>query len=377
MIRNIVKYLKIYFSIFGVFILIISFLLACRPVKSLGKNPSGEELRQISLLPNYKNGIFQNLEDNTIDSSTTTVKKLKWHRMLKYLLRKQKNTHPLKSIPSVLTDLQSHPYKKPTVIWFGHSSFLLKTSSANILFDPNFSSYAGPFKGMITAFEGTMEYDVEHLPVIDALIISHDHYDHLDYHTVKLLKKKVKRVIVPIGVGSHFRKWGYKQEMITELNWDESFRLQDQLCITATPAHHRSNRTLAQRKTLWASYVVEADGYKIYFSGDTGYGRHFKRIGEQYGPFDLALLECGQYNQKWPRNHMFPYQTARAAIDLKTAMTIPIHWARFAESEHPWNEPVKLLLASADSLNVPVSVPFIGQPYTLGETIERIDWWNF
>jgi L-ascorbate metabolism protein UlaG (beta-lactamase superfamily) len=351
--------------------------LSCMSIQSLGKNPSGEDLKKIEALPNYRNGSFQNLEDFFSDMTTVSVRKFKWHRMLKYFLRKPKNTRPLKPIPSIITDLTSNPYTKPTVIWFGHSSFLLKTATANILFDPNFSAYAGPFKGMIAAFEGTMEYAVKHLPVIDALVISHDHYDHLDYRTVNLLKKKVKRVIVPIGVGSHFRKWGYKPEKITELNWDETIRLNDQLHITATPAHHRSNRTMAQRKTLWASYVVEADGFKVYFSGDTGYSQHFKRIGEQYGPFDLALLECGQYNLKWPRNHMFPHQTARAALDLKTAMTIPIHWARFAESEHPWNEPVNLLLASADSLKVPISIPFIGQPYTIGDTLQRIDWWNF
>jgi L-ascorbate metabolism protein UlaG (beta-lactamase superfamily) len=357
-------------------ILLVMIPPACKPIRSLGKNPSGEELKKIEALPNYRNGAFQNMEDSLRDS-VVTAGKIKWYRMLKFLLAsKPANTRPSKPLPVVLTDLLAN-YPKPTVIWFGHSSFLLKTATANILVDPNFNSYAGPLKGMVPAFEGTMEYRVKDLPPIDALVISHDHYDHLDYTTVRQLKKKVKRVIVPMGVGSHFRKWGYKPEMISELNWNEAVQLNSQLRITATPAHHRSNRTFAQRKTLWASYVIEADGYKIYFSGDTGYSQHFKLIGGQYGPFDLALLECGQYNSKWPRNHIFPYQTARAAVDLKTAMIIPAHWGRFAESEHPWNEPVKRLLASADSLKLPVSVPLIGQPYTIGQSFEQIRWWNF
>ncbi len=361
-------------SVFAIFLALLP--AACQPIKSLGKNPSGEELEKIEQLPNYKNGAFQNLEN--FPGTSFSAGKPRWSRMLRYLLsKKPKGARPSKPLPAAITDLLKNDYKAPTIIWFGHSSFLLKTATANLLFDPEFSPYAGPLKGLIPAFAETDAYAVKHMPMIDALVISHDHYDHLDYRTVKRLKKKVRRVIVPIGVGSHLRKWGYRPEVITELNWNESVRLRDGLRITATPAHHRSNRTFAQNKTLWASYVVEADGHKVFFSGDSGYSGHFKSIGTQYGPFDLALLECGQYNKKWPHNHMFPYQTARAALDLKAGMIIPVHWGKFAESDHPWNEPVKQLLASADSLKVRVSVPFIGQPYTIGQAFQQVDWWNF
>lgn len=184
-------------------------------------------------------------------------------------------------------------------------------------------------------------------------------------------------MIVPVGVGSHLRFWNFDPKKITELQWNEPVCISDSLRIISTPAHHRSNRTFAQRKTLWSSYVIEADGYKIYFSGDTGYSPHFKLIGEQYGPFDVALIECGQYNTKWHQSHLFPWQTARAAQDLKASMLIPAHWGKFAESTHPWNEPVKKLLPSADSSQLPVFTPYIGQPYVVGQAVEKLNWWNF
>lgn len=369
-------FIALFFGLLTGFFLLL-FPLSCQPIKALGKNPSGDELKKIEALPNYKAGEFQNLERIRIDTNSVGTRGPRWIGMLKYLRGKPKTTQPPGTLPTVMTDLKKTVYPKPTVVWFGHSSFLLKTATANILVDPNFSGYAGPLRGMITAFKGSNVYDAGDMPVIDALIISHDHYDHLDYETVRQLRKKVKRVIVPIGVGSHFRKWGYDPQIITELNWNESIALNDKFKVTATPAHHRSNRTFASRKTLWASYVIEADGYKIYFSGDTGYSKHFSLIGERYGPFDLAMMECGQYNRRWSQSHMHPSQTAQAAADLKAGMVIPIHWGKFAESDHPWNEPVQLLLKSADSLKLPVSIPFIGQPYTIGDTVLEYNWWDF
>ena len=367
-----------FFSFYLVIIILIVLLPSgCQPIIALGKNPEGDALKKIETLPNYKNGQFRNLDTTFVQPVTGSNRSTpRWPRLLKYLLSKPEVTRPSKRLPAVFTNLKNSYYEKPTVIWFGHSSVLIKTSAGNILLDPNFSGYAGPFSFLMHSFEGSNVYGADDMPVIDALIISHDHYDHLDYQTVKKLKKKVKRVIVPIGVGSHFHKWGYDAAIITELNWNESFKVTDSLTIIATPAHHRSNRTFEQRKTLWASYVIQAGQYKIYFSGDTGYSKHFSLIGEQYGPFDLALLECGQYNKNWSQSHMHPSQTAKAAIDLRASMVIPIHWAKFAESDHPWNEPVKLLLPNADSLKVDVTIPYIGQPYTIGSKLPLAKWWE-
>ncbi|NTS41462.1 MBL fold metallo-hydrolase [Flavisolibacter sp. BT320] len=361
----------------------------CRPIASLGRNPKNEDLAKIEALPNYRNGEFKNIDDtiaspirfaSSIDTTGNAQpanrRRMRWTGFLKYFFRDKSTTHPATPIPIMVTDLHRR-FEKPTVIWFGHSSALVKTGGANILFDPSFSGFAGPFKGLINAFGGTNYYVSKDLPELDAVVISHDHYDHLDYTTIKQLKKTTKRFVVPIGVGSHLRRWGIPAEKISEVNWHDVVMLSNGLRIIATPAHHRSNRTMAQRKTLWASYIIDDGTHKVYFSGDTGYSSHFKLIGEQYGPIDLALLECGQYNERWSRNHMFPWQTVRAAQDLRAATVIPIHWAKFAESTHSWNEPVNRLMQSADSNKVTVSVPYIGEPFSIGDEPLTYRWWDF
>ncbi|MEJ7559043.1 MAG: MBL fold metallo-hydrolase [Pedobacter sp.] len=284
---------------------------------------------------------------------------------------------PFNRLPFIKTDLKTLKVQAPTVIWFGHSSLFIKSTKGTILIDPIFSKNAGPVPGMIKAFQGSTSYSVDDMPDIDVLIISHDHYDHLDYKTVKKLKDRIQRVVVPMGVGSHFRRWGFDPKKITELNWGQSAVLPNGISVTATPAHHRSNRTLKTDKTLWASYVIKTDGYKIFYSGDGGYGAHFAQIGKQYGPFDLALMECGQYSPNWPTHHMFPEQTAQAAADLQAKVVQPVHWAKFTESHHPWNEPVNRLLKAAGNFGYQVSVPEIGQPYTLGAPVKKRVWWNF
>ncbi len=181
-----------------------------------------------------------------------------------------------------------------------------------------------------------------------------------------------------MGVGSHLRFWGITADKIVELNWHQSVALPGNVNITATPAQHRSNRTFKEEsKTLWASYVIKTGNHQFFFSGDGGYGPHFKQIGQQYGPFDLALLECGQYSVNWPYTHMMPEQTAQAAVDLKARMLQPIHWAKFAEADHPWQDPVNRLLPAAQKLNMEINVPRIGEPYTLGTPALKTIWWDF
>ena len=361
--RNFLKYF---------FIASLLFVAAqgCGLLPSLGQNPKGDALKEIEKLPNYKDGKFHNLEeDDSVKISGFKIFKSMWNR--------SETIRPFNKLPYTKINLNNLSTDLPSVVWFGHSSVLIKSKQGTVLIDPIFSKSAGPIPGMVKAFRGSTAYSSDDMPLIDVLVISHDHYDHLDYKTVKRLKDRIKRVVVPKGVGSHFIKWGFEPDRIKELNWEESIELPGGLHITATTAKHRSNRTLATDKTLWASYVIKAGDYKIFYSGDGGYGNHFKDIGSKYGPFDLALMECGQYSPNWPTHHMFPEQTAQASEDLKAKVVQPVHWGKFAESHHPWNESIKRLLAAASKYNYKVSIPEIGQPYTLGEPAKTFHWWDF
>ncbi|MBE9583292.1 MBL fold metallo-hydrolase [Mucilaginibacter sp. JRF] len=356
-------------AIFLLFILLyIPF--GCGIVPSLGKNPEDEALDVIRNQPNYKNGQFQNL---SYDDDTTAIKR---SGIWKQFFNKPDSVSPPRQLPWVKTNLKTLPDARPVVVWFGHSSVLIKYRGINMLIDPIFSSNAGPVPGLIKAFNGATHYNVEDMPPIDVVIISHDHYDHLDYRTLKKLRNQVKKVVVPLGVGSHLKYWGYKPEQIVELNWHGSYKLPDGSSVTAAPARHRSNRTLKMNQTLWASYVIRIGDHRIFYSGDSGFGHHFKAIGSQYGPFDLAVMECGQYGPNWPHSHMFPTQTAQAASDLQTDIMQPVHWAKFAESSHIWNEPVRQLLPAAEKLGITVITPYIGEPYVIGTTPVRKIWWE-
>lgn len=355
----------------GMAALLLTSVAGCGVVKSMGKNPEGDELTRLEALPNYKNGGFENLAER----SDSTVKR---NRLL-YMFRSRPQTiRPSHGLPWVKTDLKTLAATEPTIVWFGHSSLLIKTGQGNVLIDPIFSNHAGPVPGLVTAFQGTKHYHAEDMPPIDVLIISHDHYDHLDYRTLKKLKDHIKMAVVPMGVGSDLVYWGFDPKKIIELNWDQSVTLPGGLKVTATAAQHRSNRSYTkENKTLWASYVIQAEHYRLFYSGDSGYGPQFKQIGQQYGPFDLALLECGQYSPNWPWTHLRLGQAAQAAVDLQASLLQPIHWAKFVEADHPWNEPIEKLLPAAEKLGIQVNVPRIGEPYTLGDPPRNVVWWDF
>ncbi|BAU54296.1 MBL fold metallo-hydrolase [Mucilaginibacter gotjawali] len=353
----------------GMTALSLMVMAGCGLVKSMGEDPKGDELARLDTLPNYKNGSFENLAEKANSSAK--------HNRWLFLRRRPASIRPASPLPWIKTDLRTLAEPAPTVVWFGHSSLLIKTGQGNILIDPVFSNHAGPVPGLVTAFPGTGHYHAKDMPTIDVLIISHDHYDHLDYRTLIKLKDKIKMAVVPMGVGEDLIYWGFDPKRIIELNWNQSTTLNSGLRITATPAQHRSNRTYGQdNKTLWASYVIQAGNYRLFYGGDGGYGAYFKKIGLQYGPFDLALLECGQYSPNWPWTHLWFGQAAQAAVDLHASLLQPIHWGKFVEADQPWNEPIKTLLPAAEKLGIQVNVPRIGEPYTLGNPPDKVDWWD-
>ena len=255
------------------------------------------------------------------------------------------------------------------------SSCFLKINGVTILVDPVFSGNAAPVSCMIKAFKGTDIYTVDDFPNIDILLLTHDHYDHLDYKTVKKLQHKVKKVCCSLGVGSHLEHWGFDQKTITELDWWQTFETRE-LTLTATPGRHFSGRGLKRGQTLWSGFVLETKGYNLFLGGDSGYDSHFKKIGDEFGPFDLVILESGQYNKSWPHIHMMPEQTVQASLDLQSKVLLPVHWAKFSLAMHPWTEPIQRVVTEAKKLGVKLTTPMIGETVTIGKDYPDQAWWR-
>ncbi len=341
-------------------------------LKSMGKNPWGERLKKIQKSTNYKNDIFQN-------QSITAVMEGKgdFFKTMKKFLNKPSTVIPPASIPSIKTDLKKLPDGAPVLVWFGHSSYLLKIDGKHILVDPVFSGYASPFKiESAKNFEGSNVYGVEDMPPIDLLLITHDHYDHCDYKTIKKLQHTSKHIVTSLGVGSHLEYWGIDMNKVTELDWHESTMRLEGIHLTAAPARHFSGRGFKRAKTLWSSFILKTNDYALYLGGDSGYDNHFKAIGAQYGPFDLAILESGQYNEAWKSIHMMPEETVQASLDLKAQRLLPVHWGKFSLSLHPWDEPIKRVVKKAAELNVQITTPRIGELLIVGEKYPMERWWE-
>lgn len=229
---------------------------------------------------------------------------------------------------------------------------------------------------MVKAFRGSNIYSAADLPFIDILVLTHDHYDHLDYHTIRKIKNKTGRIICSLGMRSHLVYWGVDDGIITELDWWQSSAIDANTNIIAAPARHFSGRGLKRGKTFWSSFIFQSNGLKIYIGGDSGYDSHFAGIGQRYGPFDLAILETGQYNIMWPLIHMMPEEAVQAAMDLQARILLPVHWGKFRLGMHPWNEPVIRVLDAAQISGLPVLTPRIGETVTIGQATSKDAWWK-
>ncbi|MDX2001012.1 MAG: MBL fold metallo-hydrolase [Chitinophagales bacterium] len=335
-----------------------------------GKLPDGKRLDRIKQSPNYSNGEFKNMEPTVQLAEGASVPGI-----LLDAWKAPKDCTPSKPIAIDGSGISILDNQKVAITWFGHSSYLLQVMGKNILVDPVFSKRAS-FSNVVgpKRFPG-VNFELETLPTVDIVLLTHDHYDHLDYQVMLRLKESVKQFIMPLGVGAHLEHWGVKPDRITELDWWDETILGEGLTIAATPARHFSGRTLP-RKTLWASFVLKSMQHKLYIGGDSGYGIHFNLIGEKYGPFDIALLDSGQYNASWPYIHMQPEQTVQAAIDLRAKLLMPIHWGKFKLAFHPWNEPPDRVVAEAVNRNMPLVIPRIGSTIRLGEEYSLQEWWK-
>jgi L-ascorbate metabolism protein UlaG (beta-lactamase superfamily) len=338
-----------------------------------GSAASGERLIRMRQSANFRDGSFANLRHTptlTEGYSMTGV-------MYDFIFKKNPRKAPLKAIPFIKTDLKSLPPDSNVVIWFGHSSYYMQVDGLKILVDPVFSGNASPVPGTTTAFEGTNTYGVDDLPEIDYLLISHDHYDHLDYPTIKELRGKVKKVICGLGVGAYFEQWGHKPEIISEHDWNETVMIGKGIKIHTLTARHFSGRKLKRNTTLWMAYLLETPRQKIFIGGDGGYDTHFAEIGKRFGTIDLAILENGQYNAAWHAIHCLPDEVVRAAKDLNAARVMPVHSGKFSLAQHSWDEPLNEVSRLSKMSKLPLVTPKIGEVVWMGDEEQVFtEWWR-
>lgn len=337
-----------------------------------GARSKDKSLDRIKKSPNFFNGAFKNAEITLQNTG------FKWSTIPKFF------TDGNNKIPSVALPMENlsknyfdNQPLQPRITWFGHSAGFVEMKGLNIFIDPMLGEVAAPhpFLGS-RRFQKELPIAIDSLPQIDVVLISHDHYDHLDYGSILKLKNRVSEFYVPLGIKAHLISWGVDADKITEFDWWESINYKGVEFIS-TPARHFSGRGLTNRNsTLWCSWVLKSDHSNIFFGGDSGYGKHFKEIGKKYGPFDFAMVECGQYNQQWSQIHMTPEQTIQASIDVQSKLTMPIHWGSFKLALHSWDDPIMRASAKANECNIEIATPKIGEAIVLnGENYPVDTWW--
>lgn len=367
-IRKIFKWLGITLLLF-----IATLVIWLNTSPQFGGSPTEEQVALYSSTDHHDGEAFFNFERANMDMDFSRI----WEVIQEFNnpvdnIKPKDEIKPEKLDPTAV----SLEPQKTKITWFGHSTFMIEMDGKVILLDPMFGQVASPHPWMGTGrYNSTFPLEIEELPNIDVVVFSHDHYDHLDYGSVEALKDKVDHWLVPWGLDNHLASWGVDQDKITALDWWQE-SIQSDIEFVLTPSRHFSGRGLTDRMvTLWGSWVIKGAVDNIYFSGDGGYGSHFKEIGDKYGPFDIGLMECGQYNEKWADIHMMPEESVQASIDVQAEVMMPVHWGAFTLSVHSWIEPVQRSSAEAVRLGVKMTTPKIGEQIILNESFPKSKWW--
>lgn len=365
-------FMKILFAVFllvAVVAVLVTAFVYIHP--AFGGKASGKSLEIIQSSKNWNGNIFVNLIPTKI--STRTKNSPDITTMLKEMLFPPDDKNPSEKLPSKKFDKNN--FHNGDMAWFGHSTVLFKTDDKIILADPVFHN-ASPVPGTVKSFAVVEQTKIADLPdSIDVVIISHDHYDHLDYRAIQELDKKVERFFVGLGVKAHLLRWGVADEKIQEFDWYNETNLAN-IHFVFTPTRHFSGRGLTDRsKTLWGSWVVQGSDLKIFFSGDSGYFDEFKVIGKKYGPFDIAFIEDGAYNNDWAEIHMKPEDSVQTSLDLQATYMAPIHWGKFDLSRHTWKEPIERTLKASKQKHIDLATPVIGKTFNLSN-IPTLKWWE-
>ncbi len=351
---NFQKIKKMFYALIIIIVLISIITVIFLNTAPFGKLPSGERLARIEKSPNYKEGKFRNIEN----TPQFTSEKSFLRNIYEFLFVKEENTIPTEKISAEQTNLETIPNN--TMVWFGHSSYFMKVDNQKILIDPVFHS-ASPFSFMIKPFDAEYNYSSEDIPEIDLLIITHDHWDHLDYLAIKELQPRIKKILCTLGVGEHFEYWGFQPEQIIELDWNESVTI-NELHFTCLPTRHFSGRGIKSAKTLWGSYMLESQYKTIYIGGDSGYGEHFAKIKKQFSEIDFAILENGQYNTNWKHIHTLPNELHKIMKNLGAKQYFTGHNSKFKLAQHSWFEPIETIKRiSEEDKNLKIIIPKIGR----------------
>lgn len=348
---------------------LIALILAHLDFRAFGNNPDTAKFEH---LPNFKAGNFVNRRPTVVQDQQANFPLFKF---LEILFTSNKIKRPPQKLPEVQPDwAQFKDSKKLQFIWFGHSTVLVNLYGTIVLFDPIIAN-ASPLSLMGNRFQPFLT-DLTSLPEIDHIIISHDHYDHLDMKAIDFFKQQPVQFHVPLGVESHLEYWGVNPKNIQSYNWWDSQTLEAGLEIHCTPSQHFSGRlTPSDNNTLWASWLLIKNQKKVYFSGDTGYDTHFKAIGDRFAPIDLAFMENGQYHKIWSEVHLLPEQMPLAFKELKAKTYVPIHWGMFELALHGWNEPVESIYQQSLIKKFDLLTPMLGETLQLGQPTKP--WWRF
>jgi L-ascorbate metabolism protein UlaG (beta-lactamase superfamily) len=351
-------------------IFVFASFTACYFYKSMGKLPDAQDVSRFEKLSYYQDGRFVSPKELQRFPEKRTGGK---GGMTRHLFRSEHA--PDFELPKVFLTSSSFSEtpQNYAVYWLGHSSFILELDETRLIFDPVLQN-AAPVRFAARRYDKS-PIERKNLPSIDYAVLTHDHYDHLEYRTIKYLKKSKTEFIVPLGVGAHLKSWGIPKERIHELGWGDSFNANG-IIITAEKAIHYSGRKKSDRgKSLWVSYIIKGKEKNIFVSGDSGYGDIFKEIGKKYGSFDLAFIEIDGWNPGWTNTHMFPEEVIQTMKDINAALLLPTHWAVFDLALHEWDESIKLVSELADKNDIKLLAPVMGQKVVPNET-KTEKWWE-
>lgn len=359
---------KVIYIIIGILVLVLVWLGQMLWVAA-GQLPKGERLARCEHSPQWKDGEFKNeLETPALTSNEGTMAAL-W----KFFFKNIPDLTPSKDVPLVKTDLKSIPREKEVVVWLGHSSVFIQMGGKRFLFDPVLTNKL-PVWLFMRPFKGADGYTPDDIPDVDYLIITHDHWDHLDYKTVKALKDRVGTVVCGLGVGQHFAYWGYDEAKIKDVDWGDSVVVNRDMKLRCLPTRHFSGRLFGRNKALWASYLIDGKR-RIFVSGDGGYDPRFKKIGEKYPNIDLAIMENGQYDKDWKYIHTMPDELPRAINEINPKRVMTYHNSKYALANHKWTEPMDNIYKHAQNQAWQLLTPHIGEPLWLDKQQRFKKWW--